>query len=98
MGDVAACGLVALPTEVEGDGQDDFDHLSQVKAPLIFVTGSEDPWSKVQSLVQLVTDHELKADVVPIEGSDHFFADAHQRRIMAQTVADFLAGRLMGEA
>lgn len=97
LGDVTACGLVGFPTEVEGDGQDDFAHLSQVKAPLIFVTGSEDPYSSMQSLTQLAADHQLKADVVPIEGADHFFMDAHQRRLMAQAVADFLAKHLLGE-
>lgn len=98
LGNVTACGLVGFPTEVEGDGQDDFAHLSQVKAPLIFVTGSEDPYSSVASLTQLAADHQLKAEVVPIEGADHFFMDAHQRRLMAQAVADFLAKHLIGEA
>ncbi|MCD6360580.1 MAG: dienelactone hydrolase family protein [Armatimonadetes bacterium] len=97
LGDVTACGLAAFPTEVEGDGMGDLDYLSQVECPLIFVTGTEDIYSHVTSLTRLVTDHRLQADVVPIEGATHFFADAHRRRLTARTIADFMAKHLTGE-
>lgn len=95
--DLGACGLVGFPTEIEGDGMDDFAHLAQVRVPVLFVSGSADPWSTVSSLLRLAHEHQLQAEVVPIEGADHFFAGAHQRRLMAQTVADFLARHLIGE-
>jgi len=97
LGDVTACGLVGFPTEVQGEAQEEFAHLSQVKAPLVFVTGTEDVYSSVQTLAQLVADHRLTADVVPIEGADHFFSEARQRGIMAQAIADFLSARLFAE-
>jgi len=97
LGDVTACGLVGFPTEVEGEAQEEFAHLSQVKAPLVFVTGSEDIYSSAQALAQLVADHRLTADVVPLEGADHFFTEARGRRIMAQAIADFLSRHLLAE-
>ncbi len=97
LGDVTACGLVGFATEVDEDGLGEVAHLSQVKCPLIFVSGTEDIYSKPDGLSQLVADHNLTAQVVPLEGVDHFFADAHWRGVMSQSIADFMAARLIGE-
>lgn len=97
LGDVTACGLVGFATEVDEDGLGEVAHLSQVKCPLIFVSGTEDIYSKPDGLSQLVADHNLTAQVVPLEGVDHFFADAHWRGVMSQSIADFMAARLLGE-
>ena len=98
LGDVTACGLAGFATEVDEHGLGDTAHLSRVKCPLIFVSGTEDIYSKPDGLSQLVADHNLTAQVVPLEGVDHFFADAHWRGVMSQTIADFMAKHLLGEA
>lgn len=98
LGDVTACGLAGFATEVDEDGLGEVAHLSKVKCPLIFVSGTEDIYSKPEGLSKLVAEYNLTAQVVPLEGVDHFFADAHWRGVMAQTIADFMAKCLLGEA
>lgn len=97
LGDVSACGLAGFATEVDEDGLGETAHLSRVKCPLIFVSGTEDIYSKPAGLSQLVAEYNLTAQVVPLEGVDHFFADAHWRGVMSQMIADFMAKWLLGE-
>ncbi|HUS79846.1 MAG TPA: alpha/beta family hydrolase [Armatimonadota bacterium] len=94
---VMACGLVAFPTEIAEDGMGDFNYLQGLTVPILFVTGTGDVYSHIEALTGLVTRYQLKADVIPIEGADHFFTDAGWREVTARAIGDFMAAKLVGE-
>ena len=95
---VRACVAVAYPT-----GHDlpvvfeDYAALQGLRRPLLFVTGADDQYASIAKTLALVEPYGLNARVIPIEGTDHFFADPERRIAMATYVAQFLAVRLTPE-
>lgn len=95
---ILACAAVGFPTGLEEPVKlDDFAYLEGLKLPVLFVTGTEDQYSSLPNITRLVAEYELQARVLPLEGVDHFFAQPERLAMMAAQVAQFLAGKLIGE-
>ena len=58
---------------------------------------SEEQYSSVTEVLRIVTHFGKDAQVVPLEGADHFFVAAGTLGTMTQLVADFIAAHLIGE-
>ena len=74
IGDLA--GLVFLGYPLHPPGRPDrlrAKHLSDIKAPMLFVQGSRDTFGTPDELRPIVTPLEPPADVYPVEGGDHSF-------------------------
>ena len=74
IGDLA--GLVFLGYPLHPPGRPDrlrAKHLSDIKAPMLFVQGSRDAFGTPDELRPIVTPLEPPADVYPVEGGDHSF-------------------------
>ena len=74
IGDLA--GLVFLGYPLHPPGRPDrlrAKHLSDIKAPMLFVQGSRDAFGTPDELRPIVTPLEPPADVYPVEGGDHPF-------------------------
>lgn len=94
---VRAAACIGYPTGLEEITLADFEHLSRVKQPLIFISGTQDQYSSLRNLFALIDHYGLHASVVPFEGVDHFFTDAGRRRMMGVQTAQFLESKLLGE-
>ncbi|MGC9318735.1 MAG: alpha/beta hydrolase [Armatimonadota bacterium] len=95
--DVRACACIGFPTGHEPVQPGDFQHLEDVRQPLLFVSGTEDQFSAIPNIAALIERFELEARVVPMPGVDHFFTDAENRRLMATQIAQFLTMKLIGQ-
>ena len=74
IGDLA--GLVFLGYPLHRPGRPDrlrAKHLSDIKAPMLFVQGSRDAFGTPDELRPIVTPLEPPADVYVVEGGDHSF-------------------------
>ena len=74
IGDLA--GLVFLGYPLHPPGRPDrlrAKHLSDIKAPMLFVQGSRDAFGTPDELRPIVTPLESPADVYVVEGGDHSF-------------------------
>src|SRR5215469_3859309 len=74
IGDLA--GLVFLGYPLHPPGRPDrlrTKHLSDVKAPMLFVQGSRDTFGTPEELRPIVTALDPAADVYVVEGGDHSF-------------------------
>lgn len=92
---VVACAAVGLPTGLEQPVTvADFAYLDGLDRPLLFVTGTRDQYSAIASILALVDHYHLQARVIPLEGTDHFFADPRSLATMATQTAHFLATHL----
>lgn len=98
------CLYLAMEVEVEtmvlraprtdGYFPDLYDRASEIKAPTLFVQGSEDP------LLPL-TERYVKAMTAPaylriIEGADHLFTNPEHYRIVLNLTVDWFEERLLG--
>ena len=81
--------LISIGTPVDKYG--DYEFLSAVKKPILFVHGDGDEFGSVESLRKL-TDRIPQAEVVIVEDSGHFF-DEHLDRLR-ETVRDWVISRL----
>lgn len=81
--------LISIGTPVEK--YNDYDFLTAVTKPILFVHGTEDEFCSVQSLRSL-TDRIPHADVVLFENSGHFF-DEHLQKLR-ETVRDWTLKKL----
>ncbi|MBX3291399.1 MAG: alpha/beta fold hydrolase [Acidobacteria bacterium] len=81
--------LISIGTPVEK--YNDYDFLTAVTKPILFVHGTEDEFCSVQSLRSL-TDRIPHADVVLFENSGHFF-DEHLQELR-ETVRDWTLKKL----
>ncbi|MFO8080533.1 MAG: alpha/beta fold hydrolase [Armatimonadota bacterium] len=95
--DVAAIACVGFPTGRDELSLEDWQFLADVKQPLLFVTGTEDQYASIPNIKVLRDHHELDAQVLPIEGADHFFTDAGKCTMMGIEVARFISKHLVGE-
>jgi predicted alpha/beta-hydrolase family hydrolase len=69
-------GLVFLGYPLHPPGRPDrlrAKHLSDIKAPMLFVQGSRDAFGTPDELCPIVTPLEPPADVYVVEGGDHSF-------------------------
>ena len=82
--------LISIGTPVEK--YRDYDFLTQVKKPILFVHGDEDEFCSVESLRSL-TDRIPHAEVVIFDNCGHFF-DEHLKQLR-ETICDWTA-REMG--
>jgi predicted alpha/beta-hydrolase family hydrolase len=74
LGDLA--GLVFLGYPLHPPGRPDrlrAAHLSQVKAPMLFVQGSRDAFGTPGELQPIINGIEPLADLYVVEGGDHSF-------------------------
>jgi hypothetical protein len=74
IGDLA--GLVFLGYPLHPPGKPDrlrAAHLSDVKAPMLFVQGSRDAFGTPDELRPIITRTEPRADLYVVEGGDHSF-------------------------
>ncbi len=95
--DLPAYAGVGFPTGLEQVNPEDFAYVADVRAKMLFVTGTEDQYSSVTEVLRIVTHFGKDAQVVPLEGADHFFVAAGTLGTMTQLVADFIAAHLIGE-
>jgi predicted alpha/beta-hydrolase family hydrolase len=75
-GIVQLAGLVFLGYPLHPPGKPDrlrAKHLSDVKAPMLFVQGSRDSFGTPDELRPIITKVEAPADLYVIEGGDHSF-------------------------
>jgi predicted alpha/beta-hydrolase family hydrolase len=69
-------GLVFLGYPLHPPGRPDrlrAEHLSKVRAPMLFVEGTRDPFCPLETLYKVLEDVDAKTDVAVIEGGDHSF-------------------------
>jgi len=71
--------------------------VARVQAKLLFVTGTDDEYSSVPQIRRLLEHYQKAAQIVSLRGADHFFSDPTALRIMAEQVALFMVGQLVGE-
>lgn len=94
---LAAYAGVALPTGHEPVDLEDYGHLAQVQAKLLFVTGTADQYSSLAQIRRILEHYQKQAEIAPLEGADHFYLAAEPRGLMAGRVAEFMAKHLTGE-
>jgi alpha/beta superfamily hydrolase len=75
MADARVKRLISIGTPVEK--YHDYDFLTAVTKPILFIHGTDDEFCSVESLREL-TDRILHADVVIYENTGHFFDDRLQ--------------------
>jgi hypothetical protein len=92
-----ACACVGFPTGHDEVTFADWEFLTDVKQPMLFVSGTDDQYSSIPNILALREHYELDARVLPIEGADHFFIDPGKRAMMAIQTAQFLSMQLFGE-
>lgn len=73
-------------------------HLKDIRAPMLFIQGSRDPFGSPEEIRAVIKRDKLKASIHVIEGGDHSFkvpksAGVTQSQIY-ETVMDEIAGRL----
>jgi len=49
------------------------EHLPQIKAPMLFIQGSRDPFGSEEEIRAIIKKHRLDATLYAIEGGDHSF-------------------------
>ncbi|MEX2275923.1 MAG: alpha/beta family hydrolase [Actinomycetota bacterium] len=97
-GELDATGLVFLgyPLHPPGKPEKIRDaHLYDVKAPMLFLQGTSDPFAKPDRLRPVIAKLKKRATLVPIEGGDHSFrvkgAKRDDREIGASLAPDTVA-------
>ncbi|HCA48166.1 MAG TPA: hypothetical protein DEP45_12690, partial [Armatimonadetes bacterium] len=93
---VLAGAFVGFPTGLEEIAPEEWGFLAKIQRPLWLVTGDSDQYSSILNLVTLQVYYGLDAQVVELEGADHFFVDADTRAAMADEVGSFLSQKLLG--
>ena len=69
-------GLVFLGYPLHPPGRPDrlrSKHLSAIRAPMLFVQGSRDPFGSLEELCPITSSFEPAADLYVVEGGDHSF-------------------------
>src|SRR6266576_158141 len=69
-------GLVCLGYPLHPPGRPDKlrdEHLKEIKAPMLFVQGSRDPFGTEDEIRAIIKKHRLPATLYPIERGDHSF-------------------------
>lgn len=84
MSDESVMRLISIGTPVEK--YKDYDFLTAVKKPILFIHGDKDEFCSVESLRSL-TDRIAHAEVVIFENCGHFF-DEHLN-VLRETVRDW---------
>ena len=74
-GDGRVLGLVALGIPVHAEGRDyRYEFLAECSQPKLFVSGSKDQYGPAEQVKKAVAAAAAPAQLVWIEGADHFFA------------------------
>jgi uncharacterized protein len=95
VGDLA--GLVFLGYPLHPPGKPDrlrAAHLRDVKAPMLFVQGSRDPFGTPAELQPIVTQLEPGADLFVVEGGDHSFKVPKSAGVKQQDVYRAMQDRI----
>ncbi len=90
-----AGAFVGFPTGLEEIAPEEWGFLARIERPMWLVTGDSDQYSSILNLVTLQVYYGLDAQVVELEGADHFFVDADTRAAMADEVGSFLSQKLL---
>ncbi len=70
-------GLVYLGYPLHPPGKPEkqrANHLALIRAPMLFLQGSRDPFGTPDELRSVISEHKLKADIHVIENGDHSFS------------------------
>ena len=94
-------GLVFLGYPLHPPGKSDrlrAKHLSDIKAPTLFVQGSRDAFGSPEELRQIIMPLEAPADLYVVEGADHSFKvpkrSGLDQKIVYRTIQDHIAAWL----
>nr|WP_045274029.1 alpha/beta family hydrolase [Microbacterium terrae] len=90
-GAIAPAGLVYLGYPLHPPGRPDkprVEHLPQVNAPQLFVSGTKDPFVDPHEQLEAAVASCRDAELLWIEGAGHSFDVAGRRRPAAETAAD----------
>jgi predicted alpha/beta-hydrolase family hydrolase len=95
LGDLA--GLVFLGYPLHPPGRPDrlrAAHLSQVRAPMLFVQGSRDPFGKPDELRPIIKGLEPSAELYVVEAGDHSFKVPKSLGVRQQDVYEAIQDRI----
>ena len=95
IGDLA--GLVFLGYPLHPPGRPDrlrAKHLTQVKAPMLFVQGARDTFGSPDELQPIITQLEPSADLHVVEGGDHSFKVPKSAGVSQQDVYEAVQDRI----
>ena len=72
--DVAALVFLGYPLHPPGKPEQLRDaHLKDIRAPMLFIQGSKDPFGTSEEIKAIIKKHKLHATLYVIEGGDHSF-------------------------
>jgi alpha/beta superfamily hydrolase len=92
--DARVKGAVVLGLPVHAEGRDyEFKFLTRCSLPKLFISGTRDQYGPKQQVESVVANAAAPAELVWVEGADHFFVgrlDEMQRAITSWSNANFL--------
>lgn len=98
-GDSRVKGIIALGLPVRAEGREyDYPILRQCSQPKLFISGTEDQYGPRDSVSAIVASAAPPAEMVWVEGADHFFAgklDRMQSALRRWLQAHFLTQALL---
>lgn len=91
---IRACACVAFPLPPGTADLAPYAYVREAHLPLLFVSGTEDGISSLETIQRLLKLTGTKAETQPVTGADHFFGEEAHLRAMSQDVSLFLRTQL----